>query len=97
LANGQGSISVPGSALGQGSFTITAEYTDNSGNFNGSINTLGQNPIVNTPAPVSTRASIASLQPQSDGSMKLTLSGNPGQTYVLEASTDMVHWTAISN
>jgi hypothetical protein len=28
--------------------------------------------------------------------MKPTLSGNPGQTYVLEASTDMVHWTAIS-
>jgi len=40
--------------------------------------------------------SIASLQPQSNGGMKLTLSGNPGQTYVLEASTDLVHWTAIS-
>ena len=40
--------------------------------------------------------SIVSLQPQSDGGMKLALSGSAVQTYVIEASTNLVHWTAIS-
>jgi hypothetical protein len=38
----------------------------------------------------------ASLQSQPDGGVKLTLSGNPSQTYVIEASTDLICWTAIS-
>jgi hypothetical protein len=40
--------------------------------------------------------SIASLQMQADGGMKLNVSGNPSQVCVIEASTDLVHWTAIS-
>ena len=96
LVGGQGSLSVPGSALGQGSFIITAVYSDNSGNFNGSTNSLGQNQVVNTPAPVATHASMAVPQSQSDGCMRIPLSGSPSQSYVISASTDMIHWTAVS-
>ena len=57
---------------------------------NGTLNVTGSG---NTPVQ---KISIASLQPQLDGSMKLALAGNAVQTYVVEASTDLVHWTAIS-
>lgn len=39
--------------------------------------------------------SIALLQPQPEEGVELKLSGNAVQTYVIEASTDLVHWTAI--
>jgi len=95
LVGGRGSLSVPGSALGQGNFSITAVYSDNSGNFNGSTS-QGQNQVINTPTAVSTPASIAMPQVQSDGCMKISLSGGPNQTYMVSASTDMIHWTTIS-
>ena len=94
LVSGQASLTMLGSALGQGSFTITATYTDNSGNFNGSNNGLAQ--VVNAPVPASVPAAMAIPQLQSDGCMKIPLSGNPSQSYVVMASMDMIHWTAVS-
>jgi hypothetical protein len=93
LAGGQGSVTIPGSTLGAGSFTITAEYADAGGNFNGSTNGLNQ--VINNPAPAV--ACKMSLTPQtSAGCVTANLAGTPGQTYVLQASTDMIHWTTIS-
>jgi hypothetical protein len=40
--------------------------------------------------------SITVAQSQSDYGVKLTVSGGSGQTCVIEASTDLVHWTAIN-
>ena len=40
--------------------------------------------------------SMAQLQLQVDQSVKISLVGPPNQTFVIEASTDMIHWTAIS-
>ena len=94
LAGGQGSVTVSGSAFGAGSFTITAEYTDNSGNFNGSTNGLNQS--ITNPAPVSTPCKISLTPSPSDGCVKASVTGTPGQTYVLQGSTDMINWTAIS-
>ena len=92
LAGGQGSVTVSGAALGAGSFTITAEYSDAAGNFGRSTNGLTQ--VVSNPAPpVACKICIA---PPRAGNVTATLTGTPGQVYVLEASTDMVHWAAVS-
>ena len=93
LAGGQGSVTVSGSALGSGSFSITAEYSDATGNFNSSTNGLTQ--VVNNPAPAPVACKICITPPQA-GCVNASLTGTPGQTYVLQASTDMIHWTAIS-
>jgi len=93
LTGGQGSITLPGAAFGPGSFAITAEYSDAAGNFNSSAN--GVNQSITTPAPAAP-CKIGITPPQSDGSVIANATGTPGQTYVLQASTDMVHWTAIS-
>jgi hypothetical protein len=92
LAGGQGSVTVPGTDLGAGSFAITAEYLDAGGNFNNSTNGLTQ--VVNNPARAV--ACKMSLVPPQAGCVTANLTGTPGQTYVLQATTDMVHWTAIS-
>ncbi len=92
LAGGQANVTVPGSDLGTGSFSITAEYSDAGGNFNNNTNGLTQ--VVNKPAAaVACKMSLG--RPQA-GSVTASLTGTPGQTYVLQATTDMVHWTAIS-
>ncbi|MFZ0827563.1 MAG: YDG domain-containing protein [Verrucomicrobiia bacterium] len=93
LAGGQASATVSGSALGAGSFTITAEYADAAGNFNNSTNGLTE--VVNHPAPAAVACKICITPPQA-GCVTASLTGTPGQTYVLQASTDMIHWTAIS-
>jgi len=93
LAGGQGSLTVAAVALGAGSFAITAEYSDAAGNFNNSTNGLTQ--VVNNPAPAPVACKICITPPQA-GCVNASLTGTPGQTYVLEASTDMIHWTAIS-
>jgi hypothetical protein len=94
LSGGQVSFTVPGAALGAGSFAITAEYSDPAGNFNGSTNGLTQ--VVTNPAPARVASKISITPQLSAGSVKTSLTGAPGQIYVLEASTDMIHWTAIS-
>lgn len=94
LAGGQGSLIVPGVVLGAGSFAITAEYTDAGGNFNGGTNGLTQSVTVPVSAPASCKLCLAPSL--TNGCMQANLTGTPGQTYVLQVSTDMIHWTAIS-
>jgi hypothetical protein len=60
----------------------------------GSTNGLKQN--ISNPAPVSVPCKISLTPPPSDGCVKASVTGTSGQTYVLQASTDMIHWTAIS-
>ena len=93
LVGGQGSLTVSGAALGTGSSTITAEYSDAAGNFNNSTNGLTQ--VVNNPAPAPVACKICIAPPQA-GCVNASLTGTPGQAYVLQASTDMIHWTSIS-
>jgi hypothetical protein len=57
-------------------------------NFSGNV----PNPLpVNIP-----NASTVSIAVQPDGNPAITLSGNADQTYVLQASFDMIHWTSLS-
>ena len=86
-------MTVSGSTLGAGSFTITAEYSDAAGNFNNSTNAVTQ--VVNNPAPAPRACKISITTPQA-GRVPASLTGTPSHSYVLQASTDMVHWTAIS-
>ena len=39
---------------------------------------------------------VSITPPKFDGTMQATLSGTPGQLFVLEASSDLIHWTPIS-
>ena len=77
LASGQGSVTVSGSTLGAGSFTITAEYSDPAGNFNSS--TSGLNQVINNPAPA-VACKMSLTPPQSDGCVTASLTGMPNQT-----------------
>ena len=57
-------------------------------NFSGNV----PNPLpVNIP-----NASTVSIAAQPDGNPAITLSGSRDQTYVLQASFDMIHWTSLS-
>jgi len=93
LAGGQGSLTVSGATLGAGSSTITAEYSDAAGNFNNSTNGLTQ--VVKNPASAPVACKLCIAPPQA-GCVNASLTGTPGQTYVLQASVDMIHWTSIS-
>ena len=93
LGGGVGSITVSGAALGIGTDSITAEYSDAAGNFNGGTNGLNQ--VVKNPVSAPVACKLC-LQPAQAGCMTANLAGTPGQTYVLQASSDLIHWTAIS-
>jgi hypothetical protein len=72
------------------SVTMVGSGADFPVNFNFSGNV--PNPLpVNIPD-----ASTVSIVLQADGSVAITLSGSPDQTYVLEASFDMHNWTSLS-
>ena len=90
LTGGQSSLTVATASLGVGSFNITAEYSDASGNFSGSTNGLTQ--VVQAPPNCTLSLNTITAGACVTGSLK----GTPGQTYILQASTDMIHWTAIS-
>ena len=57
---------------------------------NGTLTVTGS---ANSPASSGCRAA---LQRQADGGVQLTLTASPYQTCVVEASTDLAHWTAIA-
>jgi hypothetical protein len=93
LTGGQAILTALAGSLGKGNVVITAEYSDPSGNFNASSNVLSQTIVSPTPPP----PCKMSLAPAfSSGKVTATLSGTAGTTYVIQASTDFVHWTAIS-
>ena len=49
VSSGEATLTVLGSVIGHGSKTITAEYANSDGNFNGSTGTLSPNQVVDTP------------------------------------------------
>jgi len=93
LTGGQASITVAAATLGVGSFNITAVFSDASGNFSGSNNSLTQ--VVKAPVHAAP-CKLALNAPTPGDCLTGTLAGTPGQTYIMQASTDMIHWTAIS-
>jgi hypothetical protein len=93
LTGGQATLTTLAGSLGKGSVVITAEYSDPSGNFNASSNVLSQT-IVTPTAPPPCKMSLTPAF--AGGKVTANLSGTAGTTYVIQASTDFVHWTSIS-
>ena len=93
LTNGITTLMIPAAVIASSSaVVVTAEFADPAGNFSSSSNSLTQTIVISTP----TIGNI-SLPPQkSDGSFRAALAGTPGQTFIIQASTDLVHWAAIS-
>ncbi len=93
VTSGAANMTVAAASLGQTNAVITAEYSDPAGNFSPSTNSLTQSiAVVTTPPP-----SKLSLAPSLvNGIVTAQISGVAGQTYVIEASIDLAHWTAIS-
>ncbi len=98
VTNGTINLTVVAVALANntnGSVLVTAEYSDPAGNFSSSTNSLNQSIVAVTPPPPA--IGKMSLAPISlNGSVQATLLGTPGQTFVLQVSTDMVHWSSVS-
>jgi hypothetical protein len=95
LTNGVTTLIVPAAALGSGNVIVTAEYSDPTGNFNASTNSISQ--AIAVAPPVTPSIGKVSIAPPSfDGTMQATLSGTPGQTFILEASADLINWKPIS-
>ncbi|MDR3455824.1 MAG: YDG domain-containing protein [Verrucomicrobiae bacterium] len=95
LTNGATTLVIPAAALGRGSVMVTAEFADPSGNFNASTNSIAQSIVVAPPTTPSI-GKVTIAPPKFDGTMQATLSGTPGATFILEASSDLVHWTPVS-
>ena len=93
LTGGQASLTALAGSLGKGNVIIAAEYSDPSGNFNASSNALSQ-AIVTPPPPSPCKLSLTPSF--ASGKVTANLSGTAGTTYIIQASTDFVHWTAIS-
>ena len=93
LTNGITTLVIPAATIASSSAVIvTAEFADPAGNFSSSSNSLTQTIVITTP----TIGNI-SLPPQvADGSFRAALAGTPGQTFIIQASSDLVHWTPIS-
>ncbi len=93
LTGGQATLTALAGSLGKGNVIIAAEYSDPSGNFNASSNALSQ-AIVTPPPPSPCKLSLTPSF--ASGKVTANLSGTAGTTYIIQASTDFVHWTAIS-
>jgi hypothetical protein len=94
VSSGTANLTVLAAALGQTNAVITAEYSDPAGNFNSSTNSLTQTvvAVVTPPSP-----SKLSLTPSfGKGVVTAQLSGVANQTYIIQASADLIHWISIS-
>jgi hypothetical protein len=87
-------ICVLAATLGLTNAVITAEYSDPSGNFNPSTNSVTQNLIAPVAPPPPSTLSLA--QVGTDGAVAGQVNGTAGQTYVIQASTDLMNWSSIS-
>jgi len=94
VASGAANMTVVAASLGQNNSVITAEYSDPTGNFSPSTNSLTQTIVVVTTPPPPSKLSLAPSFV--NGIVTAQLSGVAGQTYVIEASADLTHWTPIS-
>ena len=93
LTAGQATLTTLAGSLGKGAVVITAEYADPIGNFNASSTALSQTIVTPTPPP----PCKMSLAPAfAGGKVTANLSGTAGTTYVIQASTDFVHWSFIA-
>jgi len=94
LASGKANFTVVAAALGMTNTVITAEYSDPAGNFNSSTNSLIQSVVaVVTPPPPSKLSLVPSA---AGGALTGQLSGVSGQTYIIQASTDLLNWIPLS-
>ena len=95
LNNSAANLTVIAANLGQNNAVITAEYSDPAGNFNPSTNSLTQtilSAVAVPPAPCK-----LCLTPDFHcGNMAAQISGESGQTYIIEASADLIHWSPLS-
>ena len=95
LTNGATTVVIPAAIIASSSSVlVTAEFSDPAGNFNSSSNTITQTIVISTPPPSIGKVSIT--PPKFDGTLQATLTGTPGQAFVLEASSDLIHWTPVS-
>ncbi len=93
LTNGTTTLVIPAASLANSSVVVvTAEFADPSGNFSSSSNSLSQIIVVANP----TIGQVSITPPKADGTFQASLVGTPGQTFVLQASTDLVNWINIS-
>jgi hypothetical protein len=94
VTNGLTTVLVPAASLGTASsVTVTAEFSDPSGNFASSTNSLAQTIVV--APPVISNVSIAAPSMSLNGSMQATFTGTPGATFVLLASSDLINWAPV--
>jgi hypothetical protein len=94
VSSGAANLTVLAASLGRNNAVITAEYSDPAGNFSPSTNSLTQSiiAVVTTVPP-----SKLSLAPSFvNGVVNAQLSGVAGQTYIIQASADLIHWLSIS-
>ena len=77
------------SSLAVGSYTVTAEYSGDSG-FNSSSGVLTGGQVVTNPVPVILAGSV------SNGQFHVKGTAQPGLTYVLQGSSNLTSWVALS-
>jgi hypothetical protein len=94
VASGMANLTVQAATLGQSNAVITAEYSDPAGNFAPSTNSLTQVIVSVVIPPTPSKLSLAPAF--GNGTVTASLSGTAGQTYVIEASADLIHWQALS-
>ena len=94
IASGAANLTVLAASLGQNNAVITAEYSDPAGNFSPSTNSLTQSILVVVTPPPPSKLSLAPVFGK--GTVSAQLAGVAGQTYVIEASADLIHWTPLS-
>jgi hypothetical protein len=94
LSGGLANLTVIAASLGKGSAVVTAEYSDPAGNFAPSTNSLTQSVVITLVPPPPSQISLAPSFV--NGTITARLSGTAGQTYVIEASADLVHWLVLS-
>lgn len=73
-----------------GTYTLTAQIIYGSGQA------LTSSPIGINVAPPSGSAPVLNLTPSTPGAVQLTITGSAGDTYVCEASPDLVNWLPVS-
>ena len=94
LSSGLANVTILAATLGQSNAVITAEYSDPAGNFNSSTNSLTQSIVTVVVSPPPSKLSLAPSF--GSGNVTAQLSGVAGQTYIIQASTDLIHWTSFS-
>lgn len=94
LNNSAANLTVIAANLGQNNAVITAEYSDPAGNFNPSTNSIVQTVLTVVVPPPPCQLSLG--QNFHGGNVGAQIAGVSGQTYIIEASADLIHWLPLS-